>query len=163
MEDEITEVTLIEGQKRHSPSFWANWVTLALLVAIVLGAQKWVERWSDQSLPAEAMDKEIVLEDLETEEPLVESESVPVPSVKEKQRTEDRKLKAESVYTKPDPYTSGGTQDLDRPENWPIFFPGRPKEGVIKEKVPAKKSSKEATATPLLPNERDQFIPFESD
>lgn len=170
-DDEITEATVIVKQKKRRPSFWINLATLTLLAAIILFAQKMSQQWIHPSLPEEEMEKEIVLEDLETEKPLIESESVEVPSVVVEPETLPKPapkkavvkpVKKISPYTK-DPYTDGGTLDLDRRENWDKFFPNRPKEGFAKKRVPVEVEKQEATATPLLPTERDQFIPFEQE
>ena len=197
MEEEITEITVVEGRPKKRSSFWANFFVLSALVAIILWAQQWAVQKAPQTVPAgtvpaeEEIDKHIVLEDLENEKPLPEEKeetqdnglrlpagqagttdygqktknSIPKaesPPPQKSQRA-SRKPKAvkkiKSVSVEPDPYTDGGVQDLDRPENWQNYFPGRPKEGYVKEKVPT--TSTEATATPVVPQKKEEFIPFE--
>lgn len=181
-EEDITESTVIQKQKRRRPSFWANVGTLLVLVAAILAAQKVSRKWITPDLPEEEIEAGIVLEDLETEKPLAESEAMAVPSVPEPETETPaaaptpapavtppppakkiaRPVKKISPYAY-DPYTNSGPRDLDRPENWEIYFPDRPKSGVVKTRVPAEPLRREATAAPLLPTERDRFIPFEKE
>lgn len=157
-EEEITEST-VQGnnkieKKRGGPSFWLNLLTLVLLWAGIMGVRSAVKQWEPKTLPEEGKENQIILEDLENKKPLVESEQVSVPTVGEKSEIRNpKKIRAvvkRSPYDMPDPYTDGSALDLDRQENL--------------EKTQTKQPiRKEVRATPLLPTERDQFIPFESE
>ncbi|MBI4124859.1 MAG: hypothetical protein HY609_04020 [Deltaproteobacteria bacterium] len=189
-EDEITDATVVQRQKRRRPSFWVNMGTLVVLAAVILFAQKLSREWITPTLPEEAAENGIVLEDLETDKPFIEAETVEVPHAPESEIKEEvekilettppprpapapkptsakqarpsvkKPVKKISPYAK-DPYTDGGPMDLDRRENWDRYFLDRPKDGFVKWKVPAGPQRREATAAPLLPTERDRFIPFE--
>lgn len=164
MEEEVTEVTTIQRRRRKAPSFWANAFTLIFLFAMIMAVQNYSKRWFEKGPAVEDAEKQIVLEDLENQKPMVEAEEVKVPKIEEKTKTENRepktenrKLKTESrkpkaekkkqkmvqvsPYAKPDPYTNGSEFDLDRKENQP---------------------KSEAKALPPLSKQRDRFIPFES-
>lgn len=166
MKEEVTEKTVIAKPKR-GPSFWYNTIALVAVFGVIFAAHRVVTRWIFPSQEEPLSD--IVLEDLENQKPLAESQPVtvievketppPPPIVEEKKVAPKPKVvrkkkvakKKQQPWVSPyanDPYTDGGPGDIDRPENKPTYFP---------------EGAKEATAEPLKLRERDEFIPFEKD
>ncbi len=208
-ENEMQPITLINPkQGPKPPSLLANIAVMLLLFSVVWGGQRMVKRWQHTATPAptaetlaepvtetketkEAAENNIVMEDLDNEQPIAESAPVVMPAetkeapkpkpvakkktavkkpiskkkVAKKQRSTipDSRLPADSlarstksIYAKPDPYTDGGANDLDRLEN-------RKKYNLPVATKQIKKVKTE-TAAPSVPlDERDQFIPFEKD
>jgi len=181
-DNEQQTITIINPKPQHkSPSLLGNMFILLALFGLIWGGGTAAKKWSAKpklaAVPKEAeSERHIVMEDLESEQPMAESAPVIMPIQKTEDRiprTEDqkpvkkkrvkvakkvkpKKEKISSVYAQPDPYTDGGPQELDRQENRDKY--GLPTATKTTQKV------KTVTATPPLPmDERDQFIPFEKD
>lgn len=170
LDEEITETTFIAKRKRL-PSLWVNIAVLILLAWVIVVAREAANYFFVKNEPPAEMEQHIVLEDLESEVPLAESEPVQMPTVETPAVVEipapvvkpapvKKTVRKKSVkkaipeYAQPDPYTSGGAQDLDGQQQRTEYRKGN----VIR--VPSKT---EATAAPVQPaDERDEFIPFES-
>lgn len=192
LDEEITETTFV-AKRRHLPSLWVNIAALILLAWVIVVAREAANYFFVKNEPPAEIEQHIVLEDLESEVPLAESEPVQMPTVETPAPTvveapaiveapavvetpapvvkpaeaaalrpapvkkTVRKKPVKKVipeYAQPDPYTSGGAQDLDNPQQRSEYRKGN----VIR--VPAKT---EAAAAPVQPaDERDEFIPFES-
>ncbi|MBI5300191.1 MAG: hypothetical protein HY877_07885 [Deltaproteobacteria bacterium] len=172
MQDELTEITLINPKPVRPPSLWMNMTALIVLFCLVVGVKYLSNRWLSKTLPEEHPEKQIVMEDLENEKPIADSAPVampvteevkkeealaPAPVVETPKSVETKKVtmkkkktaKKKTAQKKPtsvattDPYTDGGPLDLDRKEN---------------------QTQPSTVATPSAPtiDERDQIIPFES-
>ena len=173
MTEEMTEITIVNPRQARPPSMWMNLFSLIVLFGVILGMRYLSTRWTVQTPPPESQENQIVLEDLENEKPIVESAAIEMP---QENRTTDQKPKnrkqklriakqkphgtqhaarSTSPYTQPDPYTNGSPQDLDLPENQPT------KGGL--QKVRTTQSQATATKPASHLDERDLFIPFESD
>lgn len=176
LDEEITETTFV-AKRRLLPSFWVNIAVLILLAWVIVAAREAANYFfGAKEAPAE-VEHHIVLEDLESEVPLAESEAVPMPTletptvveapvVEEKPAPLPVAKPAPAVkkrpakktvpeYAQPDPYTSGGNEDLDSDEKRSEYQKGN----VIR--VPAQTEVK--AASPVPADERDEFIPFEEE
>lgn len=170
MQEEITETTFVETKKRRTSVFWINLLALAVLAGVVFAAREISLRFYEGgSVPP---DRQIVLEDLENETPLAESEVVKIPSVGETipakrvavlkttplktlVRKPPLQKKIIPEYALPDPYTSGGPEDLDGPAN---------REEYRGSNVIRIAPQTEASATAPAPEEEPEaFIPFETE
>lgn len=176
--EEITEVTIVEKKRRRAPSIFMNTLVLLGLCALIQGSMELSERWVQKAPSPKPVEKQIVLENLDNDKPLVAASNVAIPKevakkvvpkrkvakkkvVRKKRRAKkarpvSRKPKVKKLkpYAKPDDYTSGGELDLDGQTVREKYREGN----VIR--VPAD----EASAGPVHPDEseRDQFIPFEN-
>lgn len=179
MQEEITETTVLNERPKKGASFWANFVVLSALVAMILWAQQWAVQKAPQPVPAveEEIDKHIVLEDLETQKPLAEPEQVVGPKAEE--RTENREQKTENRELKTESRKPRVENRKQRTENRKRKTVKKAKAPVVMETDPYTDGGvldldrlenrkidlpkKEATATPPLPQEKErgQFIPFE--
>lgn len=177
-EKEVQPITLINPKpKAKNHSLLTNVIILALLVTTIWFGQKTSRDWKLQPVAPVATEEtanHIVLEDLDNEQPMAESAPIAMPAEKKVEVTKAKKTlakkksknkkkiakksapsKSVSVNAQSDAYTNGGTDDLDRIENRKKYQ--LPTTAKI-EKVRTVK------ATPPVPlDERDQFIPFESD
>jgi len=161
-EEKITDTKKVKNGGKTSPSFWFNILVLVVLFGLIVGAQHMAKQWAENAPPPiEDMDRQIVLEDLESDAPLAESEMIQVDQEIEDILESEPKKKAVFAIKK-NPYTDGGALDLDNPKNRELYFPGSPKESLIRIREP-REVRLEATASSLFSNTRDQFIPFESE
>ena len=179
----------MRSEKTKSPSVWINIAAIFILITVILFSLNYVKKWTktDVKQPQEP-EIGIVMEDLESETPLAESEPFVAPEVgvqpteeaslpkkedPQKQTGEKEAEKKTVAIEKPvnpyanDPYTNGGELDLDRPENFAKFFPNEKRgKTFIKQKIPLGTPSPinqgDLLAQPTSLKERDLFIPFQS-
>lgn len=186
LDEEITETTFV-AKRRRLPSFWVNIAALILLAWVIVAAREAANYFFGAKVAPAEVEHHIVLEDLESEVPLAESEAVPMPTLETPAPVETptvveapvveekpapppvakpapvvkpvvKKRPAKKTvpeYAQPDPYTSGGNEDLDSDEKRSEYQKGN----VIR--VPAQTEVK--AAFPVPPDERDEFIPFEEE
>lgn len=165
--EEITEVTLVERPRKRG-AIWRNIIALGLLLLFIQSAL-YFKKQSIQKIPLpEEIEKHIVMEDIETDKPYVESNTVEIPAVEEKPlevevvteatRTPPPKkastkpiVKKSLVQAEPDPYTNGGTQDLDHSAIREDY-----KKGNVLRTPVGKKPSSSTSASPT------EFIPYEN-
>lgn len=154
------EITLTEGASRRGPSIWLNFMAVVGILFFVAFAQRVSEQKGTETLPPEPADRGIILEDLSSDKPFVESETAVMPEAGEKTpepetvvtqpapviKKKPSQSTAPAPIKEPDRYTDGGPQDLDRAEMRDAYR----KKNVVR--VPVK----EAQALPP-----EVFIPFE--
>ena len=148
-----------------------NWISLTALFTIILGFHVWFEpRFLKSQTISEnepLNEQQIVLEDLQNQVPLEESETVHMPepakAVPEKPIAGEAGLKKIALpkpptpappkkmavvhYAKPDPYTNGGPMDLDR--------------RYTDEPIDQENATTLYRTSDTPPDARDYFIPFE--
>ncbi|MDO8494303.1 MAG: hypothetical protein Q7S68_03095 [Deltaproteobacteria bacterium] len=169
-----------QTNEKKPPSIWLNIFVLVGLCAAIIVSKEYSKRVLSGTLPAEEFENQIVLENLDEEAPLAESEPLQVPTVEKTAEKQTPPVEKKPAVKKPaveqakpatptqattvaqkDPYTDGGTRDLDRLENRPNYFPNE------KLEVSVTRTQKSlATATKVLPTSttlRDRFIPFEGE
>lgn len=183
--EEITETTLVEKRPSPPPSFWMNFIALAILFGMIVTAHQLSLRYENTQLPPESPETQIIMEDLESEKPIAESNAVTIPSTdgpeakptepapriapkpivqpvslpKTQKRIVKKKPKtAPKPYTEPDPFTSGGSEDLDNKLSQMEYRKGN----IVR--IPTVKKNREAAADKPLPetDAEEKFIPFET-
>lgn len=168
---------MTEEKKSRGPSLWINAIVLVLLFAVILISRETSKRLTQKPLfTPEDLETQIVMEDLENQTPMIESEPVNPPVI-EPQAVEAPKPPAPKVAVKPvkkksrpsyNQFTDNGPEDLDRKENWDKYFPEDHRAQVIIREsisgtVPEAKEKKTLEAKPTGLKERDQFIPFDTE
>src|SRR3989338_10311533 len=83
MQDELTEITLINPKPVRPPSLWMNMATLIVLFCLVVGVKYLSNSWLSKAPPEEHPENQIVLEDLENEKPVADSAPIAIPATEE--------------------------------------------------------------------------------
>lgn len=148
--EEITEVTLVERPRKRRFAIWRNIFALGFILLFIQSAL-YFKKQSMQKIPLpEEIEKHIVMEDIETDKPLVESNTVAIPAVEAKVEAKPVEVKVVAkplVQAEPDPYTDGGTQDLDHSAYREEYKKGN----VLR--IPAQKKSSSSSPTEFIPYE----------